>query len=617
MKKQMNKSITIFMALFLIFCICLSSCGQKTETSKKKTTKNTSKQAVTSSDVQNVESEVTESEEEEDTDSEEENYTQLANSDTSYIEQGEKTVAISKEDITAILGQSPYINVKNPPKDSGLSPVTGEGTEDETEKIQKIIDYAADNGYGTVYFPKPSSAYQCDFSVKVPIDKISVVGENSLFNFGNNTDRYCFQLQCNSSYAERPTHKNVFMGVRINDFDTNGQKAIESTGIYIDGKDLPDGYFSQDNFTIDRCSVVRCLKGIEFGTHAWRTRIVDSLFLWNTYHIYQFNTQDTGEDIHFDGCMFADGGTVDIAVPIEVNFTNCSLDNIEMYFRYGCNAFFNQCHIEYGKGGKIKAPIITLCNNNVNVTMDQTVMVVNSNVFEVSPIAIQNGTMFAGLQLNKCMLPLDRRYYDTAAFGANKMPVQFVSGKGKVLASGTYGFGSESCDVPISESLSPYSDSDFETANNTQIFANTYPLQLDKTLTTAAHPLHIINTQSYRDGRCLELEARAGENIYSYIDVNAQPMQTVSMSLPYYITQGTGKLVVSLEYLRSDGVVMQSQTYSGIKSYGEYTIKDGWDVILMGNICPAGTEKVRVNIQLLGGTDITYCCLDAFLINVI
>lgn len=343
-----------------------------------------------------------------------------------------------------------FFNIANPPSDCPLKAASATGETDQSRKIQKLIDYAADNGYGTIYIPKAAVKYRCDHGIMIPIDKVSVFGETSLFDFSENTDSYCFRLMSTSLYTNRISHKNTFTGISINTCESNGGNNIDATGILIDGSDIPDGYFSQDNFTIERCTVVRCNKGIEFGAHAWRVRVVDSLFMWNTHHLYQYNTADTGEDIHFEGCMFCDGGDIDIAIPIEVNFSNCSFDNLLLHFRYGCNAYFSQCHFEYGDSNPIiNHPIIYLENNNVNVTLDQCVMVVNNKKFGCSPISTKTNTNNAGVVITKCMLPLDSKYYDTATFQSNGQTVQFVSGGAKVLADYNFGFGLENCDIPI------------------------------------------------------------------------------------------------------------------------------------------------------------------------
>lgn len=504
-------------------------------------------------------------------------------------------------------------NIINPPKECNLLPASGMGREDESGIIQALIDYAVANNYGTILFPKPLVSYRCDHGIVVPMDMISVQGENSLFDFSYNTERYCFRLKCTSPYTERITHKHTFTGVSVNNFESNNRQTIPTTGIYIDGSDCEKDCFAHDNFRISRCSVVHCYKGIEFGAHAWRLRIEDSLFMWNTYHVYQYDTPDTGEDIHFEGCMFCDGGCMDVAVPIEINFCNCSIDNIEMHFRYGCNAYFNQCHIEYGKGGHIKQPIITLENDNVNVTFDQTVMVVNSNVFEVSPVAVQDGSKFSGVIFEKCMLPLDKKYFNTPEFVKSGLPVQFVSGLGKVKASANYGFGRENCVAPFSQSLNEFANCDFE---DDDLYIPIYKEA------ASGGEMEIVDTEAYHGEKSLRISCDAMQSFRGYIEVDAKPLQNIAVSIPCKIISEQGKMCAGIEFVREDGAIIKSGTYSGVESYEETDQKGEWNVLMMGNICPQGTIKARVFVSVLsndcenlsGDQIIGY--LDALTINV-
>lgn len=107
------------------------------------------------------------------------------------------------------------LNVKYPPK--GITPAVGDGTADDSAAIQGCIDYAAQNGYGAVYFPYGKY-------LTSPITLKSNVG---LYGF----DRYSTSIICKggasaplfSGNVENVSFANLTLdgndGFQVNDID--------------------------------------------------------------------------------------------------------------------------------------------------------------------------------------------------------------------------------------------------------------------------------------------------------------------------------------------------------------------------------------------------------------
>lgn len=107
------------------------------------------------------------------------------------------------------------LNVKYPPK--GITPAVGDGTADDSAAIQDCIDYAAQNGYGAVYFPYGKY-------LTSPITLKSNVG---LYGF----DRYSTSIICKggasaplfSGNVENVSFANLTLdgndGFQVNDID--------------------------------------------------------------------------------------------------------------------------------------------------------------------------------------------------------------------------------------------------------------------------------------------------------------------------------------------------------------------------------------------------------------
>lgn len=487
---------------------------------------------------------------------------------------------------------SSVLNVMYPPASSNLVAVKGDGTEESTA-IQNIINYAQNNGYNTIYFPKPSVSYKCNSGLIIRIDLLNILGENSTFDFRDNTGTYCIRLQCNSIYANRYTHKHVCEGIFINPYSLSS--TVQTTGLYIDGSDLESTNVAQDNFTIRRCGVFSTKYAIQFGSHAWRLRIEDCLFMWNTYHAYASDiVSDTGENIHFESCMFCDAsGIISFATFLESSFSNCSFDTCFLNFSDGATAYFDRCHFENppNTNGHITEPFLTI-SGNASTVIDKSSVIFNSNVCDVPPISIATSGAYSGLIIKNSLLPLDLKYYNLNSYISNSLPLTFIGGNGKIQVSNNFCALSEKIQVPFSEMLNPFDGGDFESSDGY------IPIKQD---TGSGGTEALSSTTPYHWGKCLEVTCTNSQSYFGYIDISCKALEFVQISLATRIKIGHGHVALTMEFLREDGSLIPTPYhFDNTSPYTTMTDTSGsWNLISTGHVCPPGAVKARIQIQLL------------------
>lgn len=124
------------------------------------------------------------------------------------------------------------VNVKLPP--NGLTPASGDGTTDDTATIQGCIDYLADNGGGTVFFPNGSYITQ---SVTLA-DYVSLVG----------MDRYSTDLVLKGGAAKALINGDV-MHCSIRNIHLSGNSQVQTDNVNV--VELTAGELLIDNVIIN------------------------------------------------------------------------------------------------------------------------------------------------------------------------------------------------------------------------------------------------------------------------------------------------------------------------------------------------------------------------------
>ncbi|MDS0526647.1 hypothetical protein NNC19_13225 [Clostridium sp. SHJSY1] len=524
-----------------------------------------------------------------------------------------------KNELSIELCQSnTVLNIMCPPYP--LTPAKGDGTE-ESANIQAIIDYAIFNGYGTVYCPKPSVGYKCNNKIVVPIDKISLIGEASIFDFRGNNDEYCFRLKCESAYINRYTHKNIFEGIQINPYlerdENNNIVRIQSIGIYIDGSDLVKEYVSQDNFTVKRCGIFSCKYGVKFGSHVWRLKFEDNLFLWNEYHIYEDDYQiDSGENIHFTSCMFADGsGKIDVASFLELMFDNCSFNTTYLYFRNGSTGRFNHCHFENppSTSKHIITPFLEV-HGDAFVVIDSSSIILNDNICDIPPILVANSNHLGGIVIQNCLLPLDIKYYNISAYIKLKTALTFISGINRVKAINNHVALGSKMHVPIAQTLNLINNADCEQNDNY------IPIKQES---KSSGSIYLSTNNPFHFGRSLEIKCTNMQNFYGFIDIPVSSNDIVSYSLAYKIKSGYGSFVTDFRFIRENGeeIPMPYLYDNTSTNFVQIGATNEWSLLANEKMTPPGAKYCRIIFQVLNtkqnnsSEDSTVVNLDQIIIN--
>ncbi|WP_338433464.1 hypothetical protein [Clostridium tyrobutyricum] len=494
------------------------------------------------------------------------------------------------------------INVLHPPVP--LLAAKGDGITDDSTTLQNIINFAQNNGYSNVFVPSNTNKYKCNNTITIDISKISFVGNCTLFDFSSMTTGDGFIITAPTiSYFQRYKFKREFTGIIINP-NLSQDVRININGIKFDNeKEL-------DNFVLKKCCVMNCNNAL-ITRHAWRVRIEDCLFLWNNHHI---NTAedvfDSGENCHYSGCMFADGGTLE--GNIESMFTNCSFDNVAININKDL-CFFDNCHFERGYDGTLQTtPYASINSANCGGIFNNCAFIMNGNKWITGLFHVDDNCVWQGLTLNNCNFIINQDRLSIVDFISRGEVPALITGKGRIQISNIVGWVSDNSAVGVSKYLNKI--------NNGDCVKNTIPFTMHDTTGT----LEISQDDKFTGTQSFKIACAHGQNVFADITLNVKPGQTITGGFMYKIHNNgstNGKLAWKLSFQDDNGNTVTSTT--GKINY--LTATDTSDTWKYSQYCPydivpTGASKAIFEIEGLNGSeqiDDLVIYLDEIILNVI
>jgi hypothetical protein len=230
------------------------------------------------------------------------------------------------------------LNIMSPPVP--MVAAKGDNITDDTAAIQNIVNYAQNNGYGTVFFPYTSNGYLLSSTLTIDVSKIKVVGDGVKLNFTNSDIAIKFISPSNNVYA------NLLR--QISGLEIIGPGKSVTTSIGIQFADTTGNYAPL--IDIRNCFIHEFYKDVTWSNNTWLTTFTKCGFEHCFYDVY-FPTglSNSGENIVFDGCYFFNGDNGVYNAGCQMRFTNCSFDYLTSRFVQCVNGgvcFLDNCHIE-------------------------------------------------------------------------------------------------------------------------------------------------------------------------------------------------------------------------------------------------------------------------------
>jgi hypothetical protein len=413
------------------------------------------------------------------------------------------------------------LNMMKPP--APLVGLKGDGTE-EGELIQSLIHFAEDNNYNVVYFPKPPVSYKCSANIDVLMNKLSVKGENSLFDFTNATE-YGFRLLNNETNEHGWTKKykllHTFEGIIFNTY--TGTKSPISN-IVLEGQTIGETYSELAHIVIKQCMFANADYGIEIRDHVWRIHFENCVTMNNT-HVFKMasNVFDTGENINFYNCGFFDGS--DITLYKNIDFSNCSFDNVSIYLYNDCFTF-SQCHFERPNVlFNQTTPYIALMDNNARAILNECKILplMNNIKWNVSPFQCVDGNVYRGFIFNNCDGGIiNRNQLNTASFiSEGKFPCIF-GGKGRYQIHSLLTPGDNNVAIGLSDNINCVSNGNAEDAT-------TIPFTI---ITSEGSLVEITTTDHFTGSKCFHFHSEPSGKISTEISV---PVEAGKMIIVVYM----------------------------------------------------------------------------------
>ncbi|MED3832939.1 hypothetical protein [Peribacillus frigoritolerans] len=216
------------------------------------------------------------------------------------------------------------INVLFPPYP--LVAAKGDLRTDDISAIQAIINFAQNNGYGTVFLPYTPNGYKLGDTLTVDPSKIQLKGEGVKLNFINTGIgiNFASSSSLNVTYSNniRPLEGFEIIGLGRN---------ISTTSVGIQFSNTTGNYAPMVN--VKNCSIRGFYKGITWGCNTWLTTH-DKVNVYDcVYDVFFPNgLVNAGEQLAFNNCAFFNSDYGIYNAGCQMRFTNCSFDYINYKF---------------------------------------------------------------------------------------------------------------------------------------------------------------------------------------------------------------------------------------------------------------------------------------------
>jgi hypothetical protein len=211
----------------------------------------------------------------------------------------------------------------------------GDNITDDTTAIQNILA----NVNGAIYFGDVSKIYKISGTLTLDHTKNSLVGDGATLLFSNLGTAIAIAAPTANNYANTGYIQGLYLK------NSNGGTVSGSKGLLFGGSTV-----GGHNITIKNSLLDGFYTGASFGNNAYIIEFENVGIIHSTWCVdYPSGLTNSGENITFRKCIFANSPNGVRAYGSEMTFTDCSFDYITGRFvdaEAGAWIRLNNCHVE-------------------------------------------------------------------------------------------------------------------------------------------------------------------------------------------------------------------------------------------------------------------------------
>ncbi|MDO6406250.1 hypothetical protein [Pantoea phytobeneficialis] len=373
-----------------------------------------------------------------------------------------------------------------------------------------------------------------------------------------------------------------------------GSRTSGQTGI-LTGHDTND-YNGQS--ILENCSFHDFGKNINCGPNTWRYKFINCGFNSPLEHQFYapYGIANSGENISFDGCWFADSKNCPIEVAcsnFSIMFVNTSIVNTRVLMSGNASHFFfNLGNIENPKAENFYNYVeLTGLHSEASIT-DATIVMNSPELFTDAPFkGVANSTFkFTNVKVQSNNYPLETT--NSIRAWVNDAPFVFATGC-------SYDYTSGGVKAPLSRRRSPISDPGFETGGLTHWEINN--------ASQVSQTAQVIAEAAKNGSYGLRLTSISGYSIYAVQRFPVTPGVTFS-------TQAWGRVItaaasgnsgtLSIDFYNYEKVQIPNASYSSNLT----AANTDWTVIagFVSGVVPAGAAYAQINLRAANGAVVDY-----------
>lgn len=470
------------------------------------------------------------------------------------------------------------------------------GVGDDTTAILTAVEYVRDNK-GKLNIPAGNYVYSGTSTINVDLGLFSVESEggaviNCASFTGTNVCRVFSSLTYPSSVYTNPT--NTMKGLAF-----VGGRVDGTVGLLVGMLTTAKAY--SGNLHIVDCTFDAFDTNIKMGNTAWRIAFYNVASRYGKTHNYHApaDITESGEDMNFYGCMFADGGEILIEKSnYSMNLHSCSILNTKLHIS-GTAAFVRMYggNMENpGAGSFYKYAVLDASHTARLDFIGTTVVCNNAALFIDTPFDVSTRNIIA---FNNVKYTSSLNAIETTADNRT-----LVSGAGEVMSiNSSLELNSGGVKFPIHTSMNRLHNSGFELGNTNGWTINN---------SGQASQTAVASATAKRNGTYgLLVTSIVGQSIF----VNQQIQLTVGLQ---FICSGWVKVAtaaasgnagsITVTFYTQTGTQISSQSSAIPNTVGDFYVNGGF----LCGVVPQGTFYATVSLSALNGAVIYF---DDILIN--
>lgn len=466
----------------------------------------------------------------------------------------------------------------------------GDGVTDDSAAFLNAIAYVESQG-GRLIIPAGHYVYDGSETIEIDLGIFSVESRGrAILDFKNFTGTIACRVYSSLTYpsAAYSNPTNRLKGVAF-----VGGLRDGTIGLYVGMLTTDKAYLG--NIHIEDCSFDSFDIDIQMGHTSWRVRFDNVVTRYAKRYKYYAPSDivDSGEDINFFGCMFADGGDILIEKNnYQVNMHSCSILNTKIHV-HAVAALFRMYggNVENpGAGSFYKYGVVDGSHTSRLDFIGTTIICNNFPLFTDTPFDVSTRNI---ITFNNVKLPASLNAIET-----NASHRKLVSGDGDVMLNAcSLELNSGGVKFPVHDSCNKLHNAGFElgstngwTVNNSGNVAQTA----------------VASTAAKRNGNYgLLATSASGYGIFINQRIQLTPGRQYIGSgwVKISTAASTGNAgAITITFYTQNDTQISSVSSAIPNSLGDYVINGGF----LCGITPPGTYSVAVTLSALNGAVINF-----------